>query len=262
MPQTGSQTTLRTLFLSDLHLGSFGARADRLLDFLERTPAEEYVLVGDILDLWQPLVPNWGRFDQEVVDHLKRRQRDGARIVYLVGNHDPLPERAPEGRRLPTVPKVEIVHVAADGRRYLVLHGDAVDSRVVRAHVFTRIGSQIDHGLRLLDRALGSLRRHTSGEARTTIGWLITTVNLILYARRTHERRLVALARARGLDGVICGHFHIAGLHEAHGLIYANCGDWVDSFTAVGERHDGTLCLLGHAVRTETPQSRPVAAEA
>jgi UDP-2,3-diacylglucosamine pyrophosphatase LpxH len=220
------------------------------------------VLVGDILDLWQPLLPNWGQHDQEVVDHLRRRQRDGARIVYLVGNHDPAPERAPEGRRLPAVPKMEIVHEAADGRRYLVLHGDAVDSRMVRAHVCTRIGSQIDHGLRRLDRALGSLRRHTSGDARTTIGWLITTVNLILYARRTHERRLVALARARRLDGVISGHFHIAGLHEAHGLIYANCGDWVDSFTAVGERHDGTLCLLAHAVRTETPQARPVAAEA
>jgi UDP-2,3-diacylglucosamine pyrophosphatase LpxH len=262
MPQEGSQTPLRTLFLSDLHLGALGARADRLLDFLEKTPSESYVLVGDVLDLWQPLLPNWGREDQAVVDHLRRRQQDGAPIAYLVGNHDPFPNRAPADRRLPADPQAEIVHEAADGRRFLVLHGDAVDSRLVRAHALTRLGSRIDHILRSIDLLLGTLRRRTSGEARTTIGWLIASVNDILYARRLHERRLVALARARGLDGVICGHFHIAGLHDAHGLIYANCGDWVDSFTAVGERHDGTLCLLAHAVRTEAPQGRSVLAEA
>lgn len=262
MPQERSQTPLRTLFLSDLHLGALGARADRLLDFLETTPSESYVLIGDVLDLWQPLLPNWGREDQAVVDHLRRRQQDGARIAYLVGNHDPFPDRAPAGRRLPVVPQAESVHEAADGRRYLVLHGDAVDSRLVRNHVFTRLGSRIDHILRRVDLALGALRRRTTGEARTTIGWLIASVNDILYTCRSHERRLVALARARGLDGVICGHFHIAGLHEVHGLIYANCGDWVDSFTAVGERHDGTLCLLAHAVRTEAPQGRSIVAEA
>jgi UDP-2,3-diacylglucosamine pyrophosphatase LpxH len=262
MPNAGSPTPLRTLFLSDLHLGALGARADRILDFLEATPAESYVLVGDVLDLWQPLLPNWGREDQAVVDHLRKRHEDGARIVYLVGNHDPVPNRAPPARQLPVTPRLEIVHVAADGRRYLVLHGDVVDSRLVRAHVFTRLGSRIDHVLRRADRMLGALRRRTSGDARTTIGWLIGSVNDILYARRSHERRLVALARGRGLDGVICGHFHIAGLHDTHGLIYANCGDWVDSFTALGERHDGTLCLLAHAVRTEEPQGKPVPAGA
>jgi UDP-2,3-diacylglucosamine pyrophosphatase LpxH len=262
MPNTGSPTPLRTLFLSDLHLGALGARAERILDFLETTPADCYVLVGDVLDLWQPLLPNWSREDQAVVDHLRQRHEDGSRIVYLVGNHDPVPDRAPAGRRLPVAPQAEIVHVAADGRRYLVLHGDVVDSRLVRAHVCTRLGSRIDHALRRMDQLLGALRHRTSGEARTTIGLLIGSVNDILYARRSHERRLVALARARGLDGVICGHFHIAGLHDAHGLIYANCGDWVDSFTAVGERHDGTLCLLAHAVRTEEPQGQPVPVEA
>jgi UDP-2,3-diacylglucosamine pyrophosphatase LpxH len=262
MPQNGSQTPLRTLFLSDLHLGALGARADRLLDFLETTPAEHYVLVGDVLDLWQPLLPNWGREDQAVVDHLRQRQRDGARIAYLTGNHDPFPDRAPAGRRVPVVPQDEIVHAAADGRLYLVLHGDVVDSRLLRTHAVTRIGSRIDHGLRRIDLMLGALFRRSTGDARTTIGWLIAVLNRLLYARRLHERRLVALARARGLDGVICGHFHLADLNEDHGLIYANCGDWVDSFTAVGERHDGTLCLLAHAVRSEAAQSRPVAREA
>jgi UDP-2,3-diacylglucosamine pyrophosphatase LpxH len=262
MTQAGRQTHLRTLFLSDLHLGSLGARTDRLLDFLKATPADAYVLVGDILDLWQPLLPYWGREDQAIVDHLRQRQDDGARIVYLVGNHDPFPELASADRRLPADPQVELVHHAADGRRYLVLHGDAVDSRFVRAHAFTRLGSRVDHGLRRIDQLLGALRRRTTGEACTTISWLIASVNGILYARRSFERSLVARARARGLDGVICGHFHIAALHEAHGLIYANCGDWVDSFTAVGEQHDGTLCLLAHRVRTEAPQARPLPAEA
>ncbi len=173
MPNTGSPTPLRTLFLSDLHLGALGARAERILDFLETTPADCYVLVGDVLDLWQPLLPNWSREDQAVVDHLRQRHEDGSRIVYLVGNHDPVPDRAPAGRRLPVAPQAEIVHVAADGRRYLVLHGDVVDSRLVRAHVCTRLGSRIDHALRRMDQLLGALRHRTSGEARTTIGLLI-----------------------------------------------------------------------------------------
>jgi UDP-2,3-diacylglucosamine pyrophosphatase LpxH len=261
MQPSRKQTQLRTLFLSDLHLGAIGSRADLLLEFLISAEAETYVLVGDVLDLWQPLLPNWGRDDQAVIDHLGDRMRDGARIIYLTGNHDPVPDRAPPARRLPVASVAETVHKAADGKRYLVLHGDAADSRLVRAHALTRLGSRIDHMLRGADHALSALRRRARPEARTSIGWVLASVNDLLYRRRSHERRLVAMARGRGLDGVICGHFHIAGLHETYGLIYANCGDWVDSFTALGERHDGTLCLLAYAVEARVAQAWPVLSE-
>lgn len=255
----GSAPPFKTLFLSDLHLGALGCRADRLLEFLKGNPAETYILVGDVLDLWQPLLPHWTRADQAVIDHLRARAEDGARLVYLTGNHDPDPARAPRSRCLPVAPVAEMIHEAADGRRYLVLHGDAIDSRLMRAHAFTRLGSRIDHCLRRIDRGLRWLRGQTRDDVRTSIECLLTSINGLLYARRGHERQLVGMARRRGLDGVICGHFHIAGLHEDHGLIYANCGDWVDSFTAIGEGHDGRLSLLAHSAGTSaallaTPQ--------
>ncbi len=250
-PRAGSAPLLKTLFLSDLHLGALGCRADRLLEFLEGNPAETYILVGDVLDLWQPLLPHWRKADQAVIDHLRARADQGARLVYLIGNHDPDPGRAPAARSLPVEPITDMIHEAADGRRYLVLHGDVVDSRLVRAHVFTRMGSRLDHWLRRIDRGLRWLRGQTHDDVRSTIEGMLTSINSFLYARRAHERQLVGMARVRGLDGVICGHFHIAGLQEDHGLIYANCGDWVDSFSAIGERHDGSLSLLVHDTAAE-----------
>lgn len=234
----------RTLFLSDLHLGALGARSDLALSFLEAHRAETYVLAGDVLDLWQPLLPHWTDADQAVIDHLNARKAEGAALIYLRGNHDPYPERAPEAARPHAEALDRCVHEAADGRRYLVIHGDALDRRVFRAHVFTRIGSRIDHGLRLLDRGLKRLRLESPGEARSSIEALLAWLNSLMHARRKHEKRLVELARSEGFDGIICGHFHMEALHDEHGLIYANCGDWVDSITALAEAHDGTLQLL------------------
>ena len=234
----------RTLFLSDLHLGALGSRADLILSFLHANRAETYVLVGDVLDLWHPLLPHWTEEAQLVLQHLRDRQADGAVIHYLRGNHDPDPGRAPLDKRLDVVPVESLIHNGKDQRRYLVLHGDVVDARLVRSHVMTRLGSRIDHLLRRLDRGLSVLRRGTPAEARSAIETLLAGVNAMLYRSRSHERRLVEMARQHGADGVICGHFHIADLHDAHGMIYANCGDWLDSMTALAEAHDGALRLL------------------
>ena len=234
----------RGLFLSDLHLGAIGSRSDLILSFLEHNHAETYFLVGDVLDLWQPLLPHWTDDAQRVLDHLRKRQQAGAVIHYLRGNHDPDPTRAPEPKCLNVTAVDELIYHAGDQRKYLVLHGDIVDSRLVRSHVMTRLGSRIDHVLRGLDRGLSVLRRGSSAEARSTIEALIAGVNALLYRGCQHEHRLVEMARQKGAHGVICGHFHIARLHDDHGLTYANCGDWLDSMTALAEAHDGTLQLV------------------
>lgn len=236
----------RTLFLSDLHLGAIGGRADLVLRFLRANRAETYVLVGDILDVWYPVLPHWNSAHQGVIDHLRRRHAEGARIIYIRGNHDPLPETAPDQRRLPVEAQDRIIHEAADGRRFLVTHGDIADRRAFRSSVMTRIGSRLDQDLRRLDRGLRRrLRRLKEPHRRTAIEWVLFGVNALFYPDRAHERRLVAVARVEGLDGVICGHFHIAALHDRHGLTYANCGDWMDSFTALAEDHEGRLQMLG-----------------
>lgn len=234
----------RTLFLSDLHLGALGSRSDLVLDFLQRHPARTYVMVGDILDLWQPLLPHWTPADQAVIDHLNHRRRSGARLVYIRGNHDPDPNSAPPHARIDATPVRSYIHRAGDGRRYLVVHGDEADSRMIRTHLMTRLGSRIDHALRRLDQRLRRFGRNHDA-SRSTVEWLIMAANAAAYAGRAHERRMVAMARVAGVDGVICGHFHIAGLHDHFGLTYANSGDWVDSMTALEECGDGVLRLLG-----------------
>ncbi|WP_068300638.1 UDP-2,3-diacylglucosamine diphosphatase [Pararhodobacter sp. CCB-MM2] len=239
-----SPRACRSLFLSDLHLGALGSKSDRVLDFLKAHRAETYFLVGDVLDLWQPLLPHWTDEDQAVIDHLNQRQAEGATLVYLRGNHDPHPHRAPKAAR-PRVEAIDrLIHRAANGKRYLVIHGDCVDARLFRAHVFTRLGSRLDHALRSLDRVLQRLWRQSPGEARSWVEALLGSINTLMHAGRTHERKLVDLARAEGLDGVICGHFHLAGLHDELGLTYANCGDWVDSTSGIVEGFDGRLQLV------------------
>lgn len=248
----------RSLFVSDLHLGALGSRADLLLDFLQRHRADTYYLVGDVLDLWSPLLPFWTEGHQAVLDHLSQRADEGAEIVHMPGNHDPHPTDAPQGRQLPPHAAAELIHETANGRRYLVVHGDVVDGRMIRNHAMTRFGSRIDHGLRLADRLLSRLRWRVAADRRTVIEFLISSVNMLMYMGRGHERKLVALARAKGADGVICGHFHIAALHDDHGLTYANCGDWMDSFTALAEGFDGRLEIVGgRAALALPPQPVP-----
>jgi UDP-2,3-diacylglucosamine pyrophosphatase LpxH len=244
MPRPAIVHHHRTLFLSDLHLGAVGCRADLIMRFLRANTADTYVLVGDILDIWQPLV-RWRAPQRAVIRHLVARQRDGAQLIYVRGNHDPAPETADPDRRLPVRALDEHVHEAADGRRYLVIHGDGADSRALKAHWLTRAGSWIDSGLRGLDRRLARHIYRVGPNRRSLIEAAIFGLTRVIYLSRAHEARLVAKARMRGLDGVIAGHFHMAGLHDRHGRTYANCGDWVDSFTALAEDQSGRLRLMG-----------------
>ncbi len=238
----------RTLFLSDLHLGANGCRSDRILDFLTQNTADTIYLVGDILDLWHPASPRWTAIHDRIMGLLADRADRGSRIIYLTGNHDDavLKHRGAHSR-------FEIAdfatHDTSDGRSYLVLHGDIVDGRILRWHICTRIGSRIDNFLRLLDQRLRRLRRHVNPRGRSLIEKMLISLNAVMTRASRHEQRLTALARASGLDGVICGHFHCAALHSKHGIVYANCGDWVDSFTAIAENMNGCLELLYHEDR-------------
>lgn len=239
----------RTMFLSDLHLGAQGCRAEAILGFLAQNDAETIYLVGDIFDIWDPLIPHWGARQDRIVDILRARAAAGRRLVYLVGNHDRalagLPAEAwPARARLGITAQRQVEHRAADGMRYLVLHGDVCDARWLRFHICTRLGSRVDGLLRLIDSGLRVLRLRFGREARGPIEMLLRGVNTLFYRSRSHERRLVALAEAAGCDGIICGHFHLAALHDDHRRRYANCGDWTDTCTAIVESRDGRLRLV------------------
>lgn len=259
-------TTHRSLFLSDLHLGSLGCRADLILEFLERNSADTIYLVGDILDIWHPIRPHWTEAHVRIVTLLETRRQAGARIVYLLGNHDAPLRRAPHLATMAGEMCDSLVHEAANGRRYLVLHGDVADARLLRWHWMTRLGSHADHLLRRVDQALRRLRSSARQPERSPIEWLLAQVNSLISAGKSHERRLLSLALGQGCEGLICGHFHKPALHRDHGLLYANCGDWVDSFTAIAEDRQGTLSMIGgraaFAAAVETACPLPAASPA
>jgi UDP-2,3-diacylglucosamine pyrophosphatase LpxH len=189
-------------------------------------------------------LPYWTAQDQAVIDHLQARAKSGARLIYVRGNHDPDPGLIPAHARLDADYVRSYVHQTAQGKSYLIIHGDEADHRLIRAHLMTRLGSLIDHGLRRCDRLLRKVSRRQP-HVRGLVDWLLIASNKMRYRGRIYERRMVDLARAKGLDGVICGHFHIAALHDHFGLIYANCGDWIDSMTALEDPGDGMLRRLG-----------------
>lgn len=235
----------RALFLSDLHLGALGCRADLILDFMRKNSAPVIYLVGDILDIWHPLHLHWTSTHDAVLSLLSERARTGTRLVYLIGNHDTALRYSPPPIVLQAELAERTTHETASGQRLLVLHGDACDSRVLRWHICTRIGSRLDAVLRRTDQGLRRFGRSLAPQERSLIETVLSWINAAMAMGHGHERRLVALARATGHDGVVCGHFHLADLHRRHGLTYANCGDWVDSFTAIAEADDGSLTILG-----------------
>ncbi|OCX66811.1 UDP-2,3-diacylglucosamine hydrolase [Thioclava sp. SK-1] len=244
---------VKSLFVSDLHLGARGSRAGKFLEFLRQVDAEEIFLVGDILDVWHCGTVQWGATHDAIMDELKRRARNGTRVVYLPGNHDAeLRKRLGhdhEGLQLVD----QLTHVAADGTRYLVLHGDQCDSRILRWHVMTRIGTRLDAWLRGCDAwARDVFHFRTRGETeRNLVELVIHGVSALLMVGNKSEKRLAELAIASDHDGVICGHFHKPALRDAHGIRYANCGDWVDSMTALVELFDGRLQLLDMGQQTQ-----------
>lgn len=246
-PSPLRQRHLRSLFVSDLHLGSSGARARDFLAFLRGTDCATIYLVGDIFDIWHVGLVTWSPDHDAILSELADRVAAGTRVVYLPGNHDAamrnfvgIADRILRGGAFELHDSV--THLAADGRRYLVLHGDQCDARILKWHLLTRLGSRIEGALRRLDRAL--LRATGSRAEQGFLDMLRRAVNALVLVGNGFEQRLVRLARDSGHDGVICGHFHRAALRDHAGRTYANCGDWVDSLTALGETEDGTLQLL------------------
>jgi len=238
----------RSLFLSDLHLGAKTARPAKVLDFLNSNTADSIYLVGDIFDTWAPMKPNWTPLHDAVVQTLLHRAQAGTRVIYLPGNHDTM-FRQHCGEYFGSLTVCEqVVHTTATGQRLLVLHGDVADAFVKRHQWIGRAGAAIDGQLRRAGSLINRARRRLDLPPQTFVETSIARFNALIRRGNRFEARLVDLARAQGHDGVICGHFHKPALHRNFGLIYANCGDWVENFSALAEDPSGNLVLLGAAM--------------
>lgn len=238
----------RAVFISDVHLGTRHCHAGELADFLGGLRCQRLYLVGDIVDLWWMASRRavWGGAQNRVVEALHALRRAGTELIYIPGNHD-RPARRFCGLVLPAMQvRRRAIHVTADGRRLLVTHGDDYDSVTQFGGMQEKLGDWLYYRILTGNRLLNRLRRH-SGQRYWSLAEFLKRRS---GAAERYIARFVQAGlddvRKRGLDGIVCGHIHRAGLVQRDGLVYANDGDWVESLTALAEEHDGTLRLLSH----------------
>ena len=244
--------TYRTIWISDVHLGTKACQADLLLDFLRRTDCETLYLVGDIVDGWR-LKKNWywPQAHNDVVQKLLRKARKGTTVYYIPGNHD-------EGARQfagVTFGGVEVrdhvIHSTADGRRLLVMHGDEFDVVVKYARWLARIGDKAYVILLVVNTWFNAIRRRLGFSYWSLSAYLKHRAKTAVEFVGRYEIALSEEARRRNVDGVVCGHIHTAEIKDMAGVLYCNDGDWVESCTALVEHQSGELELLHWADRAD-----------
>ena len=236
---------LRTVWLSDIHLGSRECRVNLLLDFLRHTACEVLYLVGDIVDL-ENLRKSfyWPSSHTEVLRLLLKKSQEGTRIVYIPGNHDH-ELHAFAGVKFAGIEFANhAIHTTRNGRRLLVTHGDQFDAVMGRRSLGVRLGgfacrrlltlNRFVHWLHdVFDRPYWSLAQHLKSRFPGAKGYV-----------ERYQNATLAAARQAGVDGVVCGHIHRAEFIDVGGMLYCNDGDWVESCTALVENQHGELSLL------------------
>jgi len=238
-------TRYRTLFLSDIHLGTRGCQAELLLEFLKHNEADTIYLVGDIIDGWKLRKGwYWPQAHNDVVQKLLRQVRKGTRMYYLPGNHDDF-AREFVGMVFGGVEVVEqAFHVTKDGKRLLVLHGDLFDIVVQNAEWLAHLGDTAYEMAMKLNVVLNKVRRMFGFPYWSLSAWAKNKVKNKVSSFGAYEEALTDAARRHHADGVVCGHIHRADIRDIGGLLYVNTGDFVESCTAVAEHDDGRLEIL------------------
>jgi UDP-2,3-diacylglucosamine pyrophosphatase LpxH len=240
----------RTVFISDVHLGFRGCRADEVYAFLKNLECERLYLVGDIVDLWALKGRGyWPVSHNQVVRRILKLAKKGTHVVYVPGNHDDA-LRQYLGLDLGGVRLLpQAVHVTADNRSLLVTHGDEYDLVVQHSRWLSALGGWAYDRLVRLNRAVNAVRGVFGLRRWSFSNAIKQKVKSACTFMSDYEQHLLNEAHRRGLDGVVCGHIHQPRLREKSGddaseLLYANCGDWIERCTALVEHDDGRLEVL------------------
>ncbi|MBN8832174.1 MAG: UDP-2,3-diacylglucosamine diphosphatase [Sphingomonadales bacterium] len=256
-----SRLHYRTIWISDIHLGTKGCNAEMLVDFLDSVDSDTLYLVGDIVDGWQlKKRVYWPTAHNDVVWRIMKRARRGTRVVYIPGNHDEI-FRQFTGMSFGGVEiRRKMIHTTVDGRKLLVLHGDEFDAIMLAHRWLAFVGDAAYTALMALNRRVNQVRRWMGMPY-----WSLSRIakhkvkNAVAFITRFEE--IVAHeAERRHVDGVVCGHIHTAEIRQFGGVTYYNDGDWVEGCTALVEHHDGTMEIL-HWADVMAERSRPVALE-
>lgn len=248
---------LRTVWISDLHLGTPGCQAHALLDFLRDVECRTLYLVGDVIDGWQLRRSwYWPQAHNDVVQKILRKARKGTRVVFVPGNHDEFARRYVTHSFGGVEVVDDCVHVTADGRRLWVTHGDLFDGVVQcarwlavtgdLAYEFTlKLNRWFNRARARLGLPYWSLSRYLKGRVKRAVSYV-----------GDFERAVAHEAKKRGVDGVVCGHIHHAEMRHVDGVLYCNDGDWVESLTALVEHHDGRLAIVDRSGSRFAPAMR------
>jgi UDP-2,3-diacylglucosamine pyrophosphatase LpxH len=238
---------VRSIFLSDIHLGTKACQAHHLLDFLKAYSSEHVFLLGDIVDLWSMSrgAVHWSEAQNTFVQKMLRRARHGEKVIFIPGNHDEALREYVGAIFGNILVEHEHIHTAADGRRYLLLHGDEFD-QVTRHHRWIAVlGDKAYDLLVSLNHYLSWLRRTLKRPGYWSLaGYAKRKVKTAVSFIFNFEDAVIHHAREKGVDGAICGHIHWPMMKVIDGMQYLNCGDWVDSCTAIVEHLDGRMELI------------------
>jgi UDP-2,3-diacylglucosamine pyrophosphatase LpxH len=245
MKTIGENLRFRSVFISDIHLGTRGCKADFLLDFLKHTDSEFLYLVGDIFDGWRlQRTWFWPQSHNDVIQKLLRKARKGTKVFFVPGNHDEFAREYVDNEFGRVDVRREVIHTAADGRRFLVMHGDECDGILLYARWLAVLGDYAYVTALLLNHWFNIARRKLGLPYWSLSAYLKHKVKNAVQFMSNYEEGMVELAKRRGAEGVICGHIHHAAMREIDGILYCNDGDWVESCTALVEHYDGTMEIL------------------
>ena len=245
---------VRTLFMSDVHLGMRPTRIAQCVDFLRHHEADTIYLIGDILDGWRLAKAwYWPPIYTEFVEALLDKAARGTRMVVLPGNHDEF-LREYLGTYFGEVEFVDrTLDTTALGRTYLVMHGDQFDVVVAHAKWLAHVGDWAYRMALRVNIFINWVRRRLRRPYWSLSAWAKHKVKNAVSVIGRFEEALTLEARDTGVDGVICGHIHFADMHDRLGIHYINTGDWVESCTAVGETHEGQFVLILWEKQTPVP---------
>ncbi|MBC7505415.1 MAG: UDP-2,3-diacylglucosamine diphosphatase [Sandarakinorhabdus sp.] len=245
----------RTVWISDTHLGTAGCNAELLHDFLHSIKPDTLYLVGDFIDGWRLKRGwYWPARHNDIIRRVLKLANKGTRVVYIPGNHD---EAARDycGLAFGGVEiMAEAIHTTADGKRFLVLHGDEFDGVVLYARWLAFLGDKAYSVLLRMNVWFNAARRQFGLPYWSLSAYIKHRVKNAVAFISHYEEVVAHAALERGLDGVICGHIHSAEIRDFGGVIYMNDGDWVESCTALVEHFDGRIEIIDWAKRTAALQ--------
>lgn len=235
----------RSIWISDAHLGSKNVNSSYLLEFLQNTESEYLYLVGDIIDFWKlQKRAYWPDINRSIVRNVLRKARSGTKVIYIPGNHDEILRQYDGQTHHGVVFTNETIHETADGRKFLVTHGDEFDYVVQNNKWLAELGSFTYEVLLSISGFYNRLRRRLGFSYWSLSAFLKHKVKQAVNFMGRFEEVVIGEASRRNVDGLICGHIHHAVIKKLNHISYNNIGDWVESCTALTETTEGRLSII------------------